>query len=105
MIRGLADTLRNIANEISDVGHAGWPNALNDIADDLEAALPIWTEITEDSETVPDPEQDILFQSASGGLFTATMPPRIIGYEFDRLKKGVWWRPLCDLDYPPEKGS
>jgi len=70
-------------------------------AKDLEAALPVWTRITEDESTWPEDGQNILYKTKR------FIPP--VGTTYRSNGKGmtphyiVAWRPLCDLDTPPDE--
>ena len=62
-----------------------------DCAQQLRKALPTWTKITDES--------DINLK----GLYAYKTPRdewSIATYYFSAAK---WYRPLCDLDYPPEQ--
>ena len=71
-------------------------------ADELEAAMPVWTKITNDPDTWPKYGLEVMFYGNPMGE-----PKRYLGYfaaddqTFSYLK-GAYWRPLCDLDHPPE---
>lgn len=101
--------LRRIAEEICKEGHAGWPNGLNDIAAQLEAALPTWTTIAADPDTWPEEGQDVLIcewsfvckewcapemKEFGYGMFT---PVNVILFLGDK------WRKLGPIDRPPEE--
>ncbi|MBU8921805.1 MAG: hypothetical protein KOO63_08295 [Bacteroidales bacterium] len=70
------------------------------LAGELESALPVWTKITDDPDTWPEQSEDILLSSGVGFLEAGEW-----GVTIDEgMQKyiGRYWRPLCDLDYPPK---
>ena len=95
-ITKLADKWRN--SLVSDLDTRYW-EANNTRANELEAALPVWTRITEDEATWP-PHRGVFYmvydETGDGDLFTA---------HGRSILPGEYWRPLCDLDYPPETES
>ena len=73
-------------------------------ADELQAELPTWTKITDSEDTWPEDEHYILMlmdgkriPSIKQWYSPADEPP--IG------NLNAHWRPLIDLDYPPETGK
>ena len=63
-------------------------------------ALPKWTKITDDPETWPEDNDEILVICPIIGESFMTWHPVIA-----RLHGGAWWRPLCSIDYPPTDGG
>jgi len=79
-----------------------YPVFAEECADDLEAALPKWTKITDDPDTWPEDGQRV--------IHTVVAIRRDYTYASDFYDVGAirhWigrvWRPFCDLDYPPEQ--
>ena len=72
---------------------------LADCADELEQALPKWTRITEEPDTWPEDETTVFLSYIANGKRSFEM----WGFkDSDNLMlMGDYWRPLCDLDYPP----
>jgi len=100
-ITKLADKWRNY-NYIEDAPVCG--DCAIELADELEAALPKWTKITDDKSWPDDGEYLWCYGSDSGGYIHATYEicmMRVIG----DMVSDLYWRPLCDLDYPPEPPS
>jgi len=100
--------LRRIAEEICEEGHAGWPNGLSDIADQLEDALPTWTTITADPDTWPEDGQDVLICEWSA-MLKDWCAPEMNGFGYamftpDNISLfiGNKWRKLGLIDRPPE---
>lgn len=77
-------------------------------AEDLREALPDWTRITEDPETWPElgVQHLVICKRNSGGWEHSRRNIRVL---LARLKYGyiaeLWYRPLCDLDFPQEEES
>ena len=92
-IKSLPEKWRDNRSESSVHGHR------YDCANDLEAALPIWTCITDNPDTWPEQGQDILYSIGEGWLEVGewNVRPEKIDKYIDN-----YWRPFCDLDYPPE---
>lgn len=96
-IMKLAENWRDDAVEASEVGliESGYHVAMV-CATSLENALPKWTRITDDEKSRPPRFEPYLFANDD-------MPrPKVSGAN-TTLWVGDWWRPLCDLDYPPEQ--
>ena len=101
MITKLAEKWR------TDVARYSWQKAVNYCADELEVALPTWTRITDDPDTWPEANQTCLFFRQPNSV------PQHWGVSIDCYPEGNteflheydYWRPLCDLDYPPEQES
>ncbi len=82
---------------------------LKDAAAELQAALPVWTKITDEPESRPAMGQeylmiDVLQSKPFGSWFDkwdGNFPLQATIEEYQRGSV-FWWRPLCDLDYPPE---
>ena len=98
-IRGLIDEWSAAAafdftegNDVSGI-------AYTDCAKKLEAALPTWTKITEGK---PDPERWIIYRCRLADGWTELIQTKWHKDSFARMDN-VYWRPLCDLDYPPEE--
>ena len=74
-------------------------------ADELEAALPTWTKISDDPDTWPDDgQQYYLAPTNRGHCGTFSVWSRASRTEY--LTDGRWsWRPICTLDVPPEAAS
>ena len=80
------------------------PKRTSDVcADELEAALPKWTKITDEDIT----EDPIILYGERGSISYTSESDLFSGAPLS----GPWlrhcgythWRPLCDLDYPPEQ--
>ena len=69
-------------------------------ADELTAALPDWTRITDDKSTWPERCFRVMFSFGTGGHSWITFMQKTP--QEDGLLT-AYWRPLCDLDYPPEE--
>ncbi len=84
---------------IGPLWHAGYSDCLSDVANQLEAALPKWTKITEDESTWPDadmfPVLIVWQQDSSVHVHEAHNTAEI----------GDKWRPLCSIDYPPKESE
>ena len=76
---------------------AGQSQALHDCADELQAALPKWTKITDDPDTWPVGDE---YMTYNGDNVVHCQVPweshPLFGYSVL-----FWWRPLCSLDFPP----
>ena len=109
-IRTLPDKWRSDEDE-NGQEFAPWLNGLA-CAKELEAALPKWTKITDDPDTWPPVMNENL---PIEGMFVAQpectadheYTPTFTWFDEDDMISagdwiGTWWRPLCDLDYPPE---
>ena len=71
-------------------------------ADQLEAALPTWTKITDSPDTWPDDGTYLwAYGSNTCDYLHATYDVCMMRVVADMVKH-VYWRSLCDLDYPPE---
>lgn len=98
----LADDWRKKAGEAHHAGMIAPPLLIaNTCARELEAALPKWTEITDDPDTWPDDGQKVLALEFG---HRNTVVKRFMK-KHGRLYLKDWWRPLCDLDYPPEQSN
>jgi len=71
------------------------------LATELEAALPVWTKITDDPDTWPKVDSVSMMHSRTKGTIIKENGVEI--YDFFMLEYGdiTHWRPLTDLDYPP----
>ena len=76
-------------------------HALRHCANDLSNSLPVWTEFTNDKPTWPEEGQTTV---AYGHTDTQ---PFIVEFYAERsivwLAYRIKWRPLCSIDFPPEK--
>ena len=102
-ITKLADDWRKKAGEAHHAGMIAPPLLIaNTCARELEAALPKWTEITDDPDTWPDRLKRVVFSfSSESHCWIAFMHK-------NPMEDGLvtcYWRPLCDLDYPPEQSN
>ena len=61
-------------------------------ADQLDQALPKWTQVDGNPKNKPDEDEDLIMLYWAGSASIV---------EADEISIGDWWRPLCDLDYPP----
>ena len=102
----LPDKLRSILNSIDQTlgKYAALIAAetIDPIATQLEAALPKWTEITEDRNTHILPNKFVM--SFKDG--TVEMYNLEDGHNIDSglvLAGASHWRPMCSIDFPPEK--
>ena len=88
------------ASENADI-YLGGKHARNICADELQAALPTWTRITDDESTWPEKGQDVLIYLGSGFLEKGGwgVSPNNMQHYIDR---GYYWRSTCDLDTPPK---
>ena len=102
MITKLADKWRKEAkNHIEeDEANRMYSAALNQAATDLWADLPTWTRITDDPDTWPEMAQEVIW---TGKLTSRPNISTFFGFDADWYR--IYWRPLCDLDYPPEQES
>ena len=94
----LPDEWREEEQSINDP-HDPYSHALSNCADELEAALPKWTKITDDPKTWPNDGDWGFFKTWKWyGVHTW------FNDEYDNFPKepAAWWRPLCSLDFPPE---
>ena len=82
-----------------------YPAFAKECADDLEAALPVWTKIEwigdyVDPETLPPEDMTVLWGNVDDGYNNLSelwqLPPK-------RITDYTHWRPLCDLDTPEQK--
>ena len=83
-------------DHIGPLRASGHLDGLHDAANGLEAAMPKWTQITDDPDTWPKNGQTILINRYGRPAVT----------DFNRhmsTSNGTNWRPLIDLDYPPEQ--
>ena len=76
-----------------------------DCADKLEAALPKWTRVTDDPDTWPENNNSTILVAEF-----ITIGRQIYTWESCNLRGNnnlfpIYWRPLCDLDHPPEDKS
>jgi hypothetical protein len=85
-------------------------HVLKDCADQLQAALPVWKQITDDPDTWPPIGDFMLSQDADGPMCVEGSSLEYASFvhaertpddDFS-IFVGRWWRPLCSLDYPPE---
>ena len=99
-ITKLADKWRKgtFTKKVPDGGY-GFFSGKRHCAQELESALPVWTRLTGDEATWP-PHRGVFYmvydETGDGDLFTA---------HGRSILPGEYWRPLCDLDYPPETES
>ena len=70
-------------------GHSG-----EDCARELEAALPVWTRITDDRDSRPEDAEKVLIEGFGFCKWDDDKHYRIHDNDF--------WRYECDIDYPPE---
>lgn len=98
-INELADFWEGYLKTAMRHNHTSYNEAYRECISDLKEALPVWTQITDDEETWPDEDQMV--------VIFHDLDPEIIEFGYtpcdnDReLLTGAWWRPVCDLDYPP----
>ena len=69
-------------------------------ANELEAALPQWTRITDNPDTWPDKDDSVLLYTGNQQYERFDKWGNYSSIEMDEV--GCWWRPLCSIDYPPE---
>ena len=67
----------------------------NILANELEAALPVWTKITDNPNSWPEVEAEVALEDIGWIVW-----PDLYGTY--KVYHTLHWRPLCDLDYPPE---
>jgi len=86
----------------------GYAHAENRCADELDDELPQWTKITEDESTWPKNGDSVLFIDKEFDTLMRVLNP----IKDDTVFKtdhsnwlNLWWRPLCDLDTPPQEDS
>ena len=82
----------------------GYNKGRRDCAMDIISALPKWTKLTDDPETWPDDDAQVLV-SEEPLKDSAIMPESMSGWmavDGYQTEWVAWWRPLCDLDRPPE---
>ncbi|MBT8449129.1 MAG: hypothetical protein KJO69_05540 [Gammaproteobacteria bacterium] len=90
---------RDVENPRKPLIGVGCSIGLKAAAAELEAALPKWTRITEDQSTWP--ENGALIVYTTKGFphsLVCTFTGGSVGYM-------TAWRPLCDLDFPPEESK
>ena len=84
-------------------GNAGFmpvQGAIYKCADALEAALPKWTKIIDDMSKLPN-EFIAYFEDGKVDMYQLKPGHRL---DYSLIHAGMThWRPLCDLDYPPEQ--
>ena len=107
--RALSDTyLKPLAEYGNDMPQF----LLRQFADELEAALPVWTKITDHPDTWPptngasviSSEWSEAYQQWNHRLVTFSVDDAL--HSFEHEVRGMFcWRPLCDLDYPPKDAS
>lgn len=107
MITKLADKWRVTVDCRSEVmSNGGKREPLRDLlkcADELEAALPKWTRITDDPDTWPD-DGGASVMVSDEMLKDSYCSSRVMsGFEAVNRYCTTYWRPLCDLDYPQEQ--
>lgn len=84
-----------------------YQKGLDDCADQLDAALPKWTKITDDPETWPKEGQHFM-RSEYAKSFEGWSIPESDTFCTETFKYdyvmfvGDMWRPLCSIDYPPK---
>ena len=73
-------------------------------ADRLEAAAPPkWTKITDDPDTWPEDGETVMLVKPDN-MFPVWFEPIVRTWHgVQSHNKRSYWRPLCDLDYPPEQ--
>ena len=76
-----------------------YPAFAKECADDLEAALPVWTKITDDPDTSPEDVDCLAIWSHMD--ITEQLFFHAVKGKF-KPNKLTYWRPLCSIDYPPE---
>ena len=72
------------------------------LANELEDALPVWTRITDDPDTWPKTERGLFFMLAGledDGEKVWQVITDFLDNDYDGC---THWRPLCDIDYPPD---
>ena len=84
---------------------SGWFKFVHECADQLEAALPKWTRVTDDPDTWPENNNSTILVAEF-----ITIGRQIYTWESCNLRGNnnlfpIYWRPLCDLDHPPEDKS
>ena len=70
----------------------------------LEATLPVWTKITKDKSTWPEEDIMVMFYSPGGNFRSYPWCDEwnsTCGIPYSQLN--VYWRPMCSIDFPPEK--
>ena len=79
----------------------------DDCANELEAALPKWTRITDDLASMPkesEHEYAIFYNTENGiGHTYLYKTTNSIAMHSGWKTFASHWRPLCDLDRPPEQ--
>lgn len=74
-------------------------------ADELEAALPVWTKITDDPDTWPEDGMYLwVYGDLNGAWIHATYDVAMMRTIADMVQH-TCWRPLCSIDYPPEQNQ
>ena len=114
MIGNLLDKWRESALVAQAAGYSGLAEGKCECADELEAALPKWTRITNDPETLPPAGRPIMTIQVSwdGAWYEQNiLTPLLTHWMYDKdlpasdRAVGTYWRPLCGIDYPPEQGN
>jgi hypothetical protein len=106
-ITKLANKWRDESNIAFENHGEGAAECVQECADELESALPKWTRITDDPATWPEAGQKVFFcdfidSDDNEDVRGVTCFPN---KEFVSQWIGDYWRPLTDLDYPPEQQS
>jgi len=123
-ITKLPDFWRNFRftepDHIGPLHQSGHIDGLADAAKGLEAALPKWTKIIiKDKATWPSNQAkgvvSVMLMTTNGVPVVGQFLKTLEAVEFNQIEFDNWaevrlmnlthWRPLCDLDFPPEKGS
>ncbi len=102
-ITKLPAELRRIAEEICEEGHNGWPNDLNDIATQLEAALPTWIKVT-DVKDLPEGDEYMWawqYDTVAGDWSYSLLCTPLIEFMVT-IKEAVYYRELGPMDRPQE---
>lgn len=71
------------------------PTSMEVAADQLAQTIPVWTRITEDESTWPALWEDVVWYNDKDDDHEITH----MNFDVDEM---THWRPLCDIDYPPE---
>ena len=110
MITKLADKWRDYRcgytdKELTEYGKAR-VGVFDELANQLTAALPVWTRITDDEDTWPEMPNARFFMLAGKEHDDKRVWQVITDAIYDGYNEydgATHWRPLCDIDYPPEE--
>lgn len=105
----MSETITRLPGRFRDTNHDAPVQAGLDVAANLlESALPVWTKITDAPDTWPEEILQNDHQIMAHGKHCTNVVDierfvsEMIGSNYEYY---THWRPLCDLDYPPEQAT